>query len=171
MLEEDIDGQELCITDYLVAEQGGQLLGACCAWIEGAAGQPSALLKASLLVHAIDPQRMRTARQHFKKLEKLYIMRDEGALQIESVYVRPEGRGQGIAAQLIAAQLDRLADKASTGHAQIILASINDAAKASYTNCGFTPVRTVSSTDVELLQLVPTLEKLLMQRTLSGVKV
>lgn len=167
MLAEDIDGQELCIAGFLVAEVGGALAGACCAWVEGAAGVSSAILKGCVLADGIDAARMRAAQRHFKLLEQLYLARDEGAIQIESVYVRPTARGRGIAAQLIQAQVARLAPARQRDLVQVILAASNAGAAAVYRGCGFAPQRQSASEDRQLLALVPSLEKLLMQRHLD----
>ncbi|PHV07417.1 hypothetical protein CSQ96_09420 [Janthinobacterium sp. BJB412] len=168
MLEEDIEGQELCVSGFMVAELNGRGVGAVCGWVEGASGQSSAILKASLLVHAIDGARMRAAQRHFKKLEKLYIMRETGAIQIESMYVSPAGRGRRLAAGLINAQIERYAAEAPVPRAQIILAGINDKAAAVYAGCGFVQIGRSASEDESLLEIVPSLEKLLIQRTFDG---
>ena len=49
MLDEEIDGCELSVSAFLVAELNGKTVGAVCAWIEGAEGVPSSTLKGNLL--------------------------------------------------------------------------------------------------------------------------
>src|SRR5689334_18704316 len=49
ILAEDVTGQELCYSDYTVAEVSGQVAGAVAGWIEGQSGQPSSIKKAMLL--------------------------------------------------------------------------------------------------------------------------
>lgn len=166
MLEEDIEGQELCISDFMIAELNGRPAAACCAWIEGESGLSSAILKASVLLDGVESDRMQAAQQHFKLLEKLYIMRDKGAVQIESVYVQAGARGMGLAGRLIDAQIARLSSRDHTGYAQVILAANNAAAHAAYSRAGFSEVRKVSSDDQALLALLPSTEKMLMQRSL-----
>ena len=49
MLYEEIDGCELSISSFIIAEYNGQPAGALSAWIEGKDGIPSAILKGNLL--------------------------------------------------------------------------------------------------------------------------
>ena len=167
MLLEDLEGQEVCISGFLVAEIADVAIGACCGWVEGVGGVSSAILKANLLLHAIDRERMRAAQQHFKKLEELFIARESGAIQIESVYVRAAGRGRGVAGQLIERHLAELWPISTAGKAQVILTATNLAARAAYARVGFAPVTERWSSDESLLALVPALGKLLMERRSS----
>jgi ribosomal protein S18 acetylase RimI-like enzyme len=168
MLREDLEGQELCISGFLVAVMDDEPVGAVAAWIEGASGAPSSILKANLLLQAIDRDRMRAAQRHFRKLADLTIPRDEGALQIESVYVRPRGRGRGIAGRLIQCHLAELGPAAVAGKAQVILTATNQTARSAYVRSGFRPSAERWSSDESLLSLVPSLGKLLMERSIVG---
>lgn len=168
MLNEDLAGQELCISGFLVADVGDGPIAACCAWVEAAGGTPSTLLKANLLLHGIDRARMREARRWFARLAELSIPREPGAIQIESVYVRADGRGRGLAARLIELHLEQLGAFAPAQKAQVILAVNNPAARAAYARAGFAPALDRWSTDESLLEVVPSLGKLLMEKTLMG---
>ena len=165
MLREDLRGQELFVSDFLVAEVDGRPAGAVAAWVEGSEGVPSTLLKANLLLHGIDRDRMRAAHRHFKQLAELSISRDVGAIQIESVYVRAEFRGHGIAGKLVEQHLAELRSGATVSKAQVILTANNEAASAAYTRMGFLPAVERWSTDQTLLALVPSIGKLLMERS------
>lgn len=169
MLREDLEGQELCISGFLIAESCGVDVGACCAWVEGATGASSAVIKANLLLHTIDPQRVRAAQVHFRKLEEIYIARASGAIQVESVYVRAAGRGRGIAGLLIEHHLAELLRTCTAGKAQVILTASNHAARAAYTRAGFIPAVERWGSDASLLALVPDRGKVLMERSLSRI--
>jgi len=168
MLREDIEGQELCISDFLIAEQDGRSVAACCAWVEANAGVASTLLKASVLAQFIAPARMAQAQQYFSALKELYLPRAAGAVQIESVFVAKEVRGRGLAQQLITAQFKRLRPQAPAGVAQVILAANNHAAMATYTRCGFVVVGQRNSESQVVARLLPSASKILMQRPLNG---
>jgi ribosomal protein S18 acetylase RimI-like enzyme len=168
MLLEDLTGQELCISDFLIAEIDGEIVGACCAWVEEASGSPSTILKANLLLFGIEAEKIRAAKERFGWLAQLSIEREPGAIQIESVYVRPRGRGRGIAVRLIERHLRELQPSAPAGKAQVILTTTNDTARHTYTKAGFRLAVERHSTDVRLLDLVPSLGKLLMERPLFG---
>jgi len=167
MLQEDLEGQELCISGFLIAERSGAAIGACCGWVEGATDFGSALLKANLLLHAIDPRSMRAAQVHFRKLEEIAIGRTAGAIQIESVYVRAAERGRGIAGLLIERHLAELRSASPAHKAQIILTATNPAAGGAYARMGFVQAAERWSSDSSLLSLVPALGKLLMERTFT----
>lgn len=166
MLLEDLPGQELCTSGFLVAERASSPVGACCAWVEGAEGVSSSILKANLLMHFIDAERMRNAQHHFKRLASLTIARTEGAVQIESVYVRRDARGAGLTARLIEAHLTALAPSTVVPTAQVILTATNTAAQHAYMRAGFTVAAERWADDEVLAPLLPSLGKLLMERHL-----
>ena len=53
ILREEIDGCELSISSFLVAEKNKNLIAASCAWVECAEGVPSRILKGNLLNYFI----------------------------------------------------------------------------------------------------------------------
>jgi GNAT superfamily N-acetyltransferase len=167
MLLEDLAGQELCLSGFAVAEIDGEPLGACCAWVEAATGSPSTILKADLLLFGIDADSIRSARERFGLLSQVSIQREPGAVQIESVYVRSRARGRGTAGRLIERQLRDLRPSAA-GKAQVILTTTNDAARRAYSKIGFLAVAERRSSDLRLLDLVPSAGRLLMERPLVG---
>jgi ribosomal protein S18 acetylase RimI-like enzyme len=170
MLREDLVGQEICISGFLLAETDSSPIAACCAWIEGLDGISSSLLKANLLLHYVDADHMQAAQRHLRKLEALTIPRETGAIQIESVYVKAPARGHGLAALLIQRHFDDLRPRAAKGKAQVILASTNRSARTAYEKLGFKVVAERSSEDPSLSTLIPARQKLMMEKTLEGVR-
>jgi ribosomal protein S18 acetylase RimI-like enzyme len=167
MLLEDLVGQELCVSGFLIAESGAAPVAACCAWVEGATGIGSTILKANLLLHYLGRERVQAARRHFRSLDALTIAREPGAIQIESVYVRAPGRGRGLAGCLVERHLEELRPAAQAAKAQVILAAENRSAASAYGKLGFAVVAERSSDDEGLLALVPSRKKLSMERSLS----
>jgi len=84
ILAENITGQELCYSEYLIADYNSQYAGTCASWIEGLQGFISAVLKANLLYTFWGKGK-----------------REKWTLQIENAYVKNEFSGRGIIAQLI----------------------------------------------------------------------
>jgi ribosomal protein S18 acetylase RimI-like enzyme len=167
-LVEDLVGQELCISGFLVVEMAGAAVAACCAWVEGVDGIPSAILKANLLVHFLKPERLRAAERHFKKLDGLTLPREVGAIQIESVYVKERARGRGLAGRLIARHFEEHRPSATAKKAQVILAATNRSARIAYENLGFFVALERASDDEALRTLVPATRKILMETPLAG---
>jgi ribosomal protein S18 acetylase RimI-like enzyme len=167
MLREDLTGQELCISGFLLAEDHHQPAAACCAWVEEADGISSSLLKANLLLQYLDRERILAAKPAFEQLAALTISRLPGAIQIESVYVRESHRGRGLAGKLIDRHIEQLAASAPERKAQVILTASNHNAIAAYTRAGFVRAAERHSEDESLLALVPSLGKLLLERPLS----
>lgn len=165
-LAEDLVGQELCVSGFLVADEAEVPVAACCAWVEGADGIASAILKANLLVHLLGHERLQAAERHFRKLDALTLPREVGAIQIESVYVHERARGRGLAGRLIGAHLDDLRATATAKKAQVILAATNRSARAAYERLGFTGVLERASDDDDLRALLPATRKVLMEKHL-----
>jgi ribosomal protein S18 acetylase RimI-like enzyme len=169
MLEEDIEGQELCVSGFKVAQVDGVPAGGICAWVEGQGTRSSSLLKASLLHHFFGRERIAAAAPNLALMQELLLARQPGALQLESVYVAPGYRGHGLCGRLLEAHLEA-ARGAQTppALAQIILAGTNDAALQAYRRAGFTLARERSSAEPRVLKLLPAATKVLLQKDLSG---
>ncbi len=169
ILDEDFEGQELCISGFLIAEVDGECAGAACAWIEGESELPSTLIKANLLHHFLDADALSRARPWFDRLEALALARESGAAQLESIYVRPAYRGRGITGRILEEHLSRLrARVAGLAKAQIILVSGNDSAVRAYQKLGFRITQERRTDDPLLLSIVPGGVKVLMEKTLSN---
>ncbi|NNL66450.1 MAG: GNAT family N-acetyltransferase [Myxococcales bacterium] len=167
ILEEDFEGQELCISGFRIAEVDGEPAGAACAWIEGAEGLPSTLVKANLLQHFLDADRLAAAKPHFERLGQLTLPRAAGAIQLESIYVRPAFRGRGITSRILTEHLEKLRAKApDCERAQIILVKGNGNAQRAYEKLGFRITQERHADDPELASIVPGDTKILMEKTL-----
>jgi ribosomal protein S18 acetylase RimI-like enzyme len=138
MLEEDIEGQELSLSGFLLAEEEGRYAGAVSAWIEGSGGQPSPFLKSGLMYHILGKEKMGMVSRYAEMIEQLHIPRRASCLQIECVYVSPEFRGRGIAARLIRAHIRSCMERQlSFGDVEIQLMLDNKSALSAYSNLGF----------------------------------
>jgi GNAT superfamily N-acetyltransferase len=165
MLEEEIDGSELSVGAFLLAEDAAnQPIAACAAWVEGAEGQPSSLLKAQLLHHTLGPERFRAAQPRLRLLAEVALERTQGALQLESFFTHPNARGKGIARQLIAAQLHR---HPAARRAEIQLTTANAAARAAYARAGFAEQATRRHPSPELAHLLGADGKVLLARAIG----
>lgn len=164
-LDEDVTGQELCVSGFKIADVDGEPVGAVCAWVEGEGHRSSTLLKASLLAHFIGRERLAQAAPTLRIVGELGLPREPGALQLESIYVVAHQRGRGITGVLIDAHV-REAHPACRS-AQIIVASHNAQALTAYRKAGFEVAREVHGTHPELSRLLPSDRKVLLQRALG----
>ncbi len=164
ILSEDIVGQELCVSDFLIAYVDGIPAGAVCGWIEGAEG-PSNILKSNVLMFGFGKEHFGKVLSKAHLMEPLTISREEGSLQLESIYVSEKFRGMGIVKALIDAHLASQKGKnPEVSKAQIILAKDNDSALRAYEKAGFNMVLEKFQPNAEILKYLPTQHKILMEK-------
>lgn len=164
ILSEDIQGQELCVSDFLIAFIDGVPAGAICGWIEGAEG-PSSIIKSNVLMFGFGKEHFGKVLSKASLMEQLTITREEGCLQLESIYVSEKFRGKGIVNALIAAHLSNHKQQTpEVSKAQIILAKDNDSALKAYERAGFTVVLEKFQSNAEILKYLPTQHKILMEK-------
>ncbi|MEI6764568.1 MAG: GNAT family N-acetyltransferase [Bacteroidota bacterium] len=164
IFEEDIPGQELCISGFLIAEINGEYAGAVSAWVEGVEG-PSTIIKANMLSFFLGKEKVANATTKGTLLNTVHIEREIGALQLESVYTCNKFRGQGVSGKLIEEHI-RLVKKDFTDvkRAQILLAKTNNSAYKAYHKPGFYTVLERKCTDAAILDLLPADTMILMQK-------
>lgn len=165
MLEEDIEGQELWLSGFLLAEEyDGTPAATCCAWIEGVEGS-SSMLTAQLLSFTMGTETYKKALEKHEVIESMRIDREEGALQIEHVYTDPNYRGKGLAAQVIEKQIELYKNKHPyLQKAQIILFKTNQNALSAYTKMGFEVVKEQHSQHPQVLTYFPANTRVLMEK-------
>ncbi|MDD5571070.1 MAG: GNAT family N-acetyltransferase [Bacteroidales bacterium] len=164
ILLEDIEGQELCISGFLIAEVNEKYAGAICSWIECENEVQSKIIKANILFHYLGKERCDNAAATFGFLENIHIEREKSCLQIESVYVENEFRGMGICNKLIKEHVKKHSGKNSSfKKVQIILAKTNDNAYKAYKKIGFEIVKEKFSDNTEILSILPSNRMILME--------
>ncbi|MEO8086844.1 MAG: hypothetical protein ABI763_08500, partial [Bacteroidota bacterium] len=105
ILAEDVQGQELCISDYIIAEVNGERAGAVAAWIEGEGSQRSSLVKATILNYFFPKESMAKAHQKRKYLDQVHFDPEPGCIVVDIGLTLPEFRGQGILAKMMMEQI------------------------------------------------------------------
>ncbi len=164
MLEEDIPGQELCISGFLIAEEAGDYAAACCSWIEGEQGQYSSIIKANILLWFFGSEICERASNEHPYLKELNFERKTDSLQIESVYTKPAYRGRGISGKLIKEHIQRSKERQpQLNLAQVILAETNTGAASAYQKLGFREVDRRKTQDPRVFDILPSDTKILME--------
>lgn len=167
ILAEDVIGQELCVSGFLIAAQQGRFAGAMCAWVEGAGLKSSSLLKGNVLAYFFGRDRIAAATKNLKLMDELSLPRTPGALQIESVHVDAGHRGMGVCAQLLGAhEVQARRTISNLSKVQVILSKTNSAALSAYTKWGFRITEERSTQNLQVLDLLPSTSKILMERHL-----
>lgn len=141
MLEEEVNGCELSISSFVVAEYEGEVVAALGGWLEGENedNMPSAILKANLYAYILPSENLKKGQEKYDIVKGIQIEREAGAYQLENVYTSPNFRGHHIAAKLNSYHMD-LARKMGATKVQLHLFGSNE---KSIKACGRSGFRTV----------------------------
>jgi ribosomal protein S18 acetylase RimI-like enzyme len=107
ILNEEIDGCEFSVSSFILAEKDNTAVAGAGAWIEGLEGISSNDLKRNAINYFFPKESFERARAASSAVKDLFIPRTRGMTQIEIVYVKPEFRGNNLAARLIEKQVER----------------------------------------------------------------
>jgi len=164
ILEEDMIGQELCVSGFLIALVNGKYAAAICSWVEGEEGL-SSMLKANALMYFLGKEKFLAAANAIKTIEELNIPREPGAIQLESIYTKKEFRGLGLSKKLIDEHINRHKLRLSAvSKAQIILMQNNLSATITYEKAGFHKYLEKTATTINIEKFLPGNSKLLMEK-------
>jgi ribosomal protein S18 acetylase RimI-like enzyme len=167
ILEEEIEGFEFCIKNFLVAQINQKMVGAVSGWIEGTDGMSSSLLKMNAFSFFLSKTKINSSHQNIKIIEEIGIEREIGCLQLDSVYTLPEYRRQGITGILIEAHINQVKKQnPEVKKSQIILMKENLSAMEAYQKAGFTKVLEKYSENRKISEILPGRGKLLLERQL-----
>jgi ribosomal protein S18 acetylase RimI-like enzyme len=166
-LDEEIEGQEICASHFLIAEIDGKPAATCASWIEAKNSVSSGQLKANILFQLLGKEAWDRAAERLKAVSETNIERSEGAAQIESVYTKTEFRGRKLTSMLID-QHFRLhkEEKFAPTKAQVILLKNNTSAANAYRKLGFEEVVERAGTSPLLQSLLPYPVKIMMEKRL-----
>jgi GNAT superfamily N-acetyltransferase len=166
-LEEEIEGQEICIAHFLIAEMNHKPAAACASWIEAEQGVASGQIKANLFFHLLGKAAWERAANRLKAVAETNLERTPGAVQLEAVYTRREFRGNGLISKLIGEHLRlHTARTARPKQAQVILLKTNTVAASVYRKMGFEQVAERTGTSMLLRDILPSPVKIMMEKQL-----
>lgn len=167
MLMEEIDGCELSVSSFFIAEAEGRVVAALSAWIEGIYNRPSAQLKGNLLSYVLPKECIKRASAIHPIIQEVNIEYIPGSIQKGAGYVVKEFRNRklfGILTEEIIKHLLKKDPNISQVFTQIYGCNI-PAIKANE-KVGFRTVMTKESSNKEILRYLPSNKKLLMKREL-----
>jgi len=96
MFEEEIDGGELSVSSFMVAEVDGKVVSARAGWVECACGESSYFLKRNLISYCIPKKNIENALRAKDIVRDIYIEREPNIIQLEYAYTDPKYRNLGL---------------------------------------------------------------------------
>ncbi|MBN1414274.1 MAG: GNAT family N-acetyltransferase [Bacteroidales bacterium] len=167
MLAEEIDGCEISVSSFVVAEYNRITAAALSAWVEGIKGVPSARIKGMLLNYLLPKECILRAASVDTILSGIYIDYIPGTIQKGAMYVAEEFRGKNLIGKLtnyIIEQLRNSHPEVKEVYTQVF--SCNIAALKVYEKNGFEIVKSVESGDSRIFLYLPSNKKYLLKKTL-----
>jgi ribosomal protein S18 acetylase RimI-like enzyme len=168
MLEEEVDGCELSVSSFLLAEKSGTVAAAIAAWVEGEDGIPSTVLKGNLLNYTLPKKNIEKAMEVNPVLRDLHIEYKTDTLQLGLVYVSAGFRGQDLVRQLIDEKIRRAKEK-NPALSEMFVQVFGDNAPAirAYEKAGFVTVMTKESANPDVSAYLPSPRKVLMRKEIK----
>lgn len=166
MFEENVVGCEFSISNYLITEYESAPVATFGAWIECFNGcLPSSILKSNLISCTFNEESMEFLKTKMAMVIDLIAERSPMTLQLEYLYVSKNHRGNNLAHDL----MDKLEEMAKLQYpalkkAQVQLFSSNINALKLFLRQGYRVVKTYKSDNNEILNYLPSNEKLIMEK-------
>jgi hypothetical protein len=167
MLKEEIDGCELSISSFLVAETKGQVVAALSAWVEGENNESSAFLKGNLLSYVLPKDCIQKASVIQPLLQEIHIDYIPGTIQKGAGYVAKDYRHRDLFRLLTDEIIEKLLKRIpSVTDAYTQIYGSNIAAIKANQKADFKIVMVKESSNEEILRYVPSNKKVLMKKEL-----
>lgn len=167
MMEEEMDGCEFSPVHFLVAELNHVPVACVAGWIEGADGVSSWMVRSALMQQYYPKEAMQHVMGLKHLTDQMMVHRSEGNLQIESVFVQPEHRGNGLAAKLIKAHVARLLmQEYPVENAELMTYIHNKKAIRAYEKMGFAITAETFCQDPDVCNYFPDNGMVLMQASI-----
>ncbi|TXT39547.1 MAG: hypothetical protein FD135_2091 [Comamonadaceae bacterium] len=132
------DDYQLALSTFFVYTRGGVPVACCSSWIEAAEGIPSGFKMAAVLSDLLGFEKWIDAKAAIKAFADATPKRTAGALQMETFYVEPSCRGQGLTARIIDSVIRRFDSVVVPAKiAEITMLEGNAEALRAYQKAGF----------------------------------
>lgn len=167
MLEEEIDGCEISISSFVVAEYENEVVAARGGWLEGdnEDGASSSLLKSNLFAYVLPKENLMKGQSKYDIVKDIMIEREMGTYQLENSYTKPEFRGLHIMGLLDAYHID-IAIKKGVKKIQAHVSKDNEKSLRACERSGFHVVRYFTSHHPLVKQYYPDDTMVLLERDL-----
>lgn len=167
MLEEEIDGCEISISSFVVAEYEGEIVAAKCGWLEGDNEErvSSSILKSNLYAFILPKDCLLKAQNKYDIVKDIMIERELGKFQLEYFYTKPNFRGHHIMYLLDVYFFDK-AKKDGANSAQTHVCKSNESSLRACERSGFHVVRYYTSHHPQVKEYYPDDTMVLLERDL-----
>lgn len=168
MLSEEIDGcGELSISSYLLAENRNELIAAACAWVEGAEGLPTAVLKGNILNFILPRKAIDKAVKLQEILHELHFDYEPNVIHMGAGYVEKKSRGKGLLKIIKEKQLNYLVkENPKIREAYVDTFEASKAALRTSEKLGFIIVEVKEASSDEILKYLPSKRKYFLKKKL-----
>lgn len=168
IFEEDIEGCELSVSSFLVAESNGEVVAALSAWVEALDGTPSTIIKGNLLNYTLPNECIKKAISLNKIISGLHVEYLPNTIQVGACYVLNGFRGNGILGALDKEIIDRLVNKhASINSVMVQIFSCNTSSIKAFKKSGFNLVKTKKSDNKEINNYLPSNTKFVFKKNIN----
>jgi hypothetical protein len=169
MLEEEIDGCELSVSSFLVADFEHAPIAAFGAWIEAFDGNmPSKILKSNLILNTFDKESIEYFKTKASIIKDILIEREPLTLQLEYIYIADKHIGKGLDNEFIIKSEQLALDSyPALEKVQGQLYKNNILAIIALRKKNFNIAKSTKSNNPEILDYLPFSEKLLMEKKLK----
>ena len=167
ILLEEVDGCELSVSSFIVAEREGELAAAVSAWIEGSEGMPSAVLKGNLLNYVLPNKCIKNAMQINSIISEIHIEYISNTIQLGAGYVANKFRGYALLGIIVNEIIKRLREsnpEVLYAYAQIF--DCNIASIKTHEKANFEVITVKESLNKMILDYLPSNKKILMRKKL-----
>lgn len=167
MLEEEIDGCEISLSSFVVAEYEGEVVAARGGWLEGDNEDhaSSSLLKSNLFAYILPKENLMKGQSKYDIVKDIMIEREMGTYQLENSYTKAEFRGLHIMGLLDGYHID-IAIKKGVKKIQAHVSKENEKSLRACERSGFHVVRYYTSHHPQVKDYYPDDTMVLLERDL-----
>lgn len=164
---EDIRGQELALSHFMITEINGEYAGASSGWIEGIEG-PSEMIKANVLAYYIPEANFKKALPILEMVKPIHFPREEHALQFECVYLRKHVKSFRLSNQNLLKQIEfNLGEFPSLRKSQGQVSMANELYVRLLAAIGYRKVKETIIENDEILNYLPSKGRVLVEKIIN----
>lgn len=167
MLLEEVDGCELSVSSFLVAESEGKVVAAVSVWIEGLEGISSSVLKGNLLSYSLPKDCIERAASIFPVIRDLQMEYQQNTIILGNGHVLKEYRGHNLLGKLMDEKMKSLSllrPDITEAYAQVF--ECNAPSLRTCEKLGFVPALIKKSENEDVIQYLPYHSKVLLRKKL-----
>ncbi len=168
ILKQDIRNYDYYMPGFLICETDGEYAGTVGAWIEGANGIASGMIKSSIILQFLGEEKFPIIKNNLEIIKDFSVSRLFGALQVEYVYIKEKYRGRGIFDKMVGKNIKRNLDSNSFNKVQSVLLKSNTSSYSAFSKFGYKVVVEKKSENPKILNFFPYNTRILMELDMNN---